>query len=112
MKFKVEKNRHTTILKILEKKIDHSISADLKAELIILSKPKSVKLFIIDFLNVEEIDEDGITALLIAQRITLEHDANLRLVNMSENVLSYFHSFKMIEQGFAIYKTLNEALEE
>ncbi len=111
MKFSVQKKNHTTIFNLHETKLDAKIAPMLKAEFLLLCKPKTVKLFILDLSEVKSADVDGLSALLIAQRVMREHEADLRIANVHKKTLDLMRA-SMLEQSFAIYKTLEEALEE
>lgn len=85
MKFEVEKNGTSTTIRLLGKKIDSSVSPELKGEFLLLCKPK-LKTLIIDLGNVEFCDSSGLSAFLIAERKMREHDGRVVLVNVREKV--------------------------
>jgi anti-sigma B factor antagonist len=79
MKFDVHKNGSTTVLAVKERKLDSTISAQLKGEFLLLCTPKVEKL-VIDLAEVEFCDSSGLSALLIADRKMKEHGGAVRLL--------------------------------
>jgi len=75
MHFETKKNGTATILKIHERKLDASISPELKGEFLVLCKPQ-LKELVIDLSNVEFCDSSGLSALLIAERKMRENNAS------------------------------------
>ena len=55
MKFDISKNTHYTVLKLKERKLDISISPELKGEFILLCRP-ALKMLIVDLSDVEFCD--------------------------------------------------------
>ncbi len=103
MNIEVLKHAASTTLKINEKKIDSSISSELKGEFLILCKPK-VETLIVDLGNVEFCDSSGLSALLIADRKMKEHDGKVRLVNVNKKVASIL-KISMLDRVFEIEPT-------
>jgi anti-anti-sigma factor len=67
MKFDVQKDGASATLTLKEKKLDSTISSELKGEFLILCKPK-LSTLVIDLHAVEFCDSSGLSALLIAER--------------------------------------------
>ena len=100
MNIEVLKHAASTTLKINEKKIDSSISSELKGEFLILCKPK-VETLIVDLANVEFCDSSGLSALLIADRKMKEHGGKVRLVNVNKKVAAIL-KISMLDRVFEI----------
>jgi anti-sigma B factor antagonist len=98
MNFEVHKNGASTILKLKERKLDSSISPELKGEFLILCKPK-VESLIIDLSDVEFCDSSGLSALLIADRKMKEHGGKVRLINVHKKVSNLIH-ISMLDRVF------------
>lgn len=100
MKFETTKNGTTTTLKLKERKIDSSISPELKGEFLLLCKPK-VQTLVVDLTDVEFCDSSGLSALLIAERKMKEHGGAVRLVNVHKKVASLLR-ISMLDRVFDI----------
>ncbi|MFN0159574.1 MAG: STAS domain-containing protein [Bacteroidota bacterium] len=100
MKFETTKNGPATTLKLKERKLDSSISPELKGEFLLLCKPK-VQMLIVDLADVEFCDSSGLSALLIADRKMKEHGGTVRLVNVHKKVASLL-KISMLDRVFDI----------
>jgi anti-sigma B factor antagonist len=87
MKFKVQQDDATTLFRLKERKLDSSIAPELKAEFLIICKPK-VTTLVIDLADVEFCDSSGLSALLIAARKMQEHGGKVRLLHVHKQVLT------------------------
>lgn len=86
MKYEIDKQKDVTIFKIKEKKLDASLSVDLKTEIIFLQKEINNQ-FIIDLSEVTKCDSSGLSCLLLSERIEREKGRKLILQNLNKNVL-------------------------
>jgi len=86
MKYEVDKQKDKTIFKLREKKLDATLSADLKTELIFLQREIKNQ-FIIDLSEVTRCDSSGLSCLLLAERIERDKGKKLILQNLTKNVL-------------------------
>jgi anti-anti-sigma factor len=86
MKYEIDKQKDVTIFKIKEKKLDATISADLKTEIIFLQKEIKNQ-FIIDLSEVTKCDSSGLSCLLLSERIEREKGRKLIIQNLNKNVL-------------------------
>ena len=102
MNFEVVKNGDTTVLKLKERKLDSSVSPELKGEFLILCKPKLQSL-VVDLADVEFCDSSGLSALLIAERKMKEHGGNVRLINVHKKVASLL-KISMLDRVFNIHE--------
>jgi anti-anti-sigma factor len=106
MNFEVHKNGSSTTIKIRERKLDSSVSPELKGEFLILCKPKTDSL-IIDLEDVEFCDSSGLSALLIAERKMREVGGKVRLINVHKKVVSLL-KISMLDRAFDIEESPEE----
>ena len=100
MNFDIHKNGTATVFKLKERKLDSSVSPELKGEFLILCKPK-VDNLVIDLADVEFCDSSGLSALLIADRKMKEHGGKVKLVNVHKKVASLL-KISMLDRLFDI----------
>ena len=100
MKFDVQKDGASVTLKLNERKLDASISPELKGEFLLLAKPK-VEVLMIDLAEVEFCDSSGLSALLIADRKMKEHGGAVRLINVHKKVAALLR-ISMLDRVFEI----------
>jgi len=110
MKFKVTKNGKNTILKLAVKKLDATVTPDLKAEFLILCKPTVADRLIVDLESVEFCDSSGLSALLIADRTMREHGGSVTLVHVHKKVMDLM-TISQLDRVFTIEKKLTDALK-
>lgn len=110
MKFDVTKNGDATILTLKERKLDSSVSPELKAEFLLLCKPKVTEKLIVDMAKVDSCDSSGLSALLIADRAMREHGGEVRLVHVHKKVMSIL-KITQLDRVFQIYDSLQSALK-
>ena len=110
MKFEQKKNGQTTIFTLKERKLDATLAPELKAEFLLLCKPKVAKKVIVDLGKVEFCDSSGLSALLIADRAMREHGGSIHLVNVHKKVLELL-KISQLDRVFSISKTVAEALK-
>lgn len=110
MKFEVTKNGNATILTLKERKLDSSVSPELKAEFLLLCKPSVTERLIVDMAKVDSCDSSGLSALLIADRAMREHGGDVRLANVHKKVMSIL-KISQLDRVFQIYDTLQTALK-
>src|SRR5579862_202768 len=104
MKFDVKKDGATTVLSIHERKIDTTVSAELKAEFLLLCKPKTMKKLIVDLSEVEFCDSSGLAAFLVASRTIAEHGGMVHLVKPHKKILDLLN-LSQLTRIFTINKT-------
>lgn len=110
MKFDVTKNGKSTILKIHGRKLDTTIAPELKAEFLILCKPKNSTKLIIDMNEVQFCDSNGLSALLIAHRTMREHGGSVHLVHVHDKVLNLMR-ISQLDRVFTINNKVEDALK-
>ena len=100
MNFETHRNGSSVTLKLKEKKLDSSVSPELKGEFLILCKPK-VESLVVDLADVDFCDSSGLSALLIADRKMKEHGGKVRLINVHKKVSSLL-KISMLDRVFEI----------
>jgi anti-sigma B factor antagonist len=100
MNFETHKNGSSVILKLKEKKLDATVSSELKGEFLILCKPK-LETLIVDLADVDFCDSSGLSALLIAERKMKEHGGRVKLINVHKKV-SGLLKISMLDRVFDI----------
>ena len=107
MKFDVTKNTHHTILKLKERKLDVSVSPELKGEFILLCRP-TLKSLVVDLTDVEFCDSSGLSALLIAERQMRGHGGKVSLVGVHKKVMALL-KISQLDRVFQIFDTVAKA---
>ncbi|MEW6062677.1 MAG: STAS domain-containing protein [Bacteroidota bacterium] len=107
MKFDVTKNGTSAVLTIKERKLDVSISPELKGEFILLCRPQ-LKSLIVDLSAVEFCDSSGLSALLIAERQMRQNGGQVKLVGVHKKVLSLL-KISQLDKVFQLYDTVAKA---
>ncbi len=109
MQFDVKKHDSTVVVKLKDRKLDASVSSDLKAEFMVLCKPPT-KHLIIDLGAVEFCDSSGLSALLIADRKMREIDGGVLLANLHKKVVALM-KISQIDRSFQVFDTAAKALK-
>lgn len=109
MKFEVMKNGKATILKLRGRKLDATVCPELKAEFLVLCKPKVTQLLIVDMTEVMFCDSSGLSALLIADRTMREHGGRVHLVRVSKKILDLM-KISQLDRVFTISDKVADAL--
>lgn len=109
MEFQVRKNGLATVFKLKERKLDSSISPELKGEFLILCKPETGPL-ILDLSEVEFCDSSGLSALLIAERKMREYGGEVRLAGLQKKVLTLI-KISHLDRAFGIFENVAQALK-
>ena len=109
MEFEIKKNGDAVVLRLKERKLDASISPELKGEFLILCDGKTKNL-ILDLSDVEFCDSSGLSALLIAERKMREQGGAVRLVGLQKKVMSLI-KISHLDRAFSIYDSLTKALK-
>jgi len=88
MNFEVKHLDDITVFQLKEKKLDANISGLVKAEVTLLIKGEGDANIIIDLTDVESCDSTGLSALLVANRLTSAVGGKLAIITSSEKILS------------------------
>jgi anti-sigma B factor antagonist len=107
MKFEVTKNTHHTVLKLKERKLDVSVSPELKGEFILLCRP-TLKSLVVDLTDVEFCDSSGLSALLIAERQMRGHGGKVSLVGVHKKVMALL-KISQLDRVFQIFDNVAKA---
>lgn len=110
MKFETTKNGKSTVLKLHGRKLDATVCPDLKAEFIILCKPKVTHKLIVDMTEVQFCDSSGLSALLIADRTMREHGGSVHLVHVHKKVMDLM-KISQLDRIFTINARVEDALK-
>ena len=108
MKFEIKKNGTATVIKIRERKLDSSVSPELKGEFLVLCGPL-MKNLVVDLTDVEFCDSSGLGALLIAERKMRENGGMVKLVGLQKKVLALIR-ISRLDRAFSIHDSLAKAL--
>lgn len=109
MKFTVTKNGKATILTLDSRKLDATVTPELKAEFLLLCKPKVTQKLIVDLGKVEFCDSSGLSALLIADRAMREHGGTVHLVSVHKKVMDLM-KISQLDRVFTINAKVADAL--
>jgi anti-sigma B factor antagonist len=107
MNFEVQKNGEAVVLKLKERKLDSSVSPELKGEFLILCRPKLQNL-VVDLADVEFCDSSGLSALLIADRKMKEHGGKVTLINVHKKVMSLL-KISMLDRVFDVHTSPHDS---
>lgn len=110
MKFEVSKNGSSAVLTVKERKLDVSISPELKGEFILLCRPQ-LKTLIVDLSEVEFCDSSGLSALLIADRQMRQHGGSVKLVGVHKKV-SALLKISQLDKVFGMFESVAKAEKE
>ena len=108
MNYTVEHKNNIVIFELKNTNVESSISADLKAKMLIMAQP-DIDALIINLSAVDAIDSSGLGALLLANRQLQEHSIPVILIGVREFVRSLM-SMTRIDEVFEFYDTVEEAL--
>jgi anti-anti-sigma factor len=109
MQFEVKKNGEAVILKVKERKLDASVSPELKGEFLVLCN-KQTKNLVVDMSDVEFCDSSGLSALLIAERKMRENGGVVKLAGLQKKVLALIR-ISRLDRAFRIHDTVAKALK-
>ncbi|MCK9209841.1 MAG: STAS domain-containing protein [Ignavibacteriaceae bacterium] len=88
MNFEVKHLDNISVFHLKEKKLDANISGLVKAEVTLLIKGEGETNLIIDLNDVESCDSSGLSALLVANRLSNAVGGKLAIITSSEKILS------------------------
>ncbi len=108
MKFDISHTGGAIILRLLESRLDTSISSLLKGEFLIICTPEVHEL-IVDLGQVEFCDSSGLSALLFAERQMRGHDGVVKLTGLHEKVASLI-KISHLDRVFEIYENVEDAV--
>lgn len=85
MELNIEKFDGYTLIKVLEEKLDTHIAPTLKSELVLISG-KGEKNIILDLSNCKYCDSSGLSAILVANRLSKNADGKFVLTGLNDAV--------------------------
>jgi len=88
MKFTVEQKGSTHILHILEERLDHRFTSELKAQLLLMINDETSRIILVDLKGVTYADSSGLGALLLGLRQARDYEKRFALVAAQKRVLS------------------------
>ena len=103
MNFETHKNGTSVTLKLKGKRLDSSVSPELKGEFLLLCKPKLESL-VVDLAEIDFCDSSGLSALLIAEWKMKEHGGKVRLINVHKKVSSLL-KISMLDRVFDVQES-------
>jgi anti-sigma B factor antagonist len=108
MNFTIEYKDKIAIFILKEKTIESKISAELKAQMLILAQP-DIDALVVDLSNVEAIDSSGLGGLLLAHRQLVEFNIPLIITGCGGFVKSLMEMTR-IDELFEFADTIEEAI--
>ena len=108
MNFSIEHRDGLVIFTIKSHTMDSLVSAQIKAEVLIVCQP-DIKGLIFDLTEVEYVDSSGLGALLLAHRQLKETEAPVIFIGVQDMVKSML-SISQLEELFEFYGTIDEAI--
>ncbi len=109
MKFEVTKNGKATVLKLRGRKLDATVCPELKAEFLVLCKPKVTQVLVVEMSEVTFCDSSGLSALLIADRTMREHGGRVHLVGVNKKIIDLM-KISQLDRVFAISDKIADAI--
>ncbi len=106
-KFIIEKRGNYTYIKILGEKLDTFLAPALKSELVILASDREKNL-IMDLSNVKYCDSSGLSAILVANRLSKNSDGTFVLVGLQDAVRRLIN-ISQLDSVLNIADTIEEA---
>lgn len=85
MEFNIEKHDNHTSIQVLTEKLDTNVAPSLKSELVLISG-KGEKNIIIDLSKVKYCDSNGLSAILVANRLCKNADGTFVLTGLNDAV--------------------------
>ncbi len=107
MKYTIEHNDNIVIFTLKNDTLNSRISADFKAELLIICQ-YDIQALILDLSTVESIDPSGLGGILLAYRQLHEHEIPVILVGVQEMVRTIMN-ISQIGNQFVFCETIEEA---
>ena len=108
MNYTIERRDNIVIFTVKNTNLDSSISAEFKAEILIVAQP-NIKALAIDLENVEYVDSSGLGAILLAHRQLTDHSIPVLLIGVQQPVRKML-SISHLEQIFDYFDNVDEAV--
>lgn len=85
MEFNIEKQDQYTLIQVLSEKLDTNVAPSLKSELVLISG-KGEKNIILDLSQVKYCDSNGLSAILVANRLCKNSNGTFVLTGLNDAV--------------------------
>jgi len=85
MEFNIEKHDNHTLIQVLSEKLDTNVAPSLKSELVLISG-KGEKNIILDLNQVKYCDSNGLSAILVANRLCKNSSGTFVLTGLNDAV--------------------------
>lgn len=108
-KFEVNKKDNHTTIKVLEKKLDTHIAPTIKSELVLIAG-NGEKNIIIDLTEVRYCDSSGLSAILVANRLSKNAKGTFVLTGL-QTAVERLISISQLDTVLNITKTEGEAIK-
>ena len=109
MHFTVDKHEKYVVLKLHEDKLNTLISADLKAELVVMQS-QGYDNIILDLTDTNYCDSSGLSAILVGNRICKNANGTFVLTGLNDPVKKLIE-ISQLDNVLVITPTLNEAID-
>lgn len=109
MNYTIERRDNIVIFTVKNSNLDSSISAQFKAEILIVAQP-NIKALVLDLTNVEYVDSSGLGAILLAHRQLTDHGIPVLLIGVQPTVRKML-SISHLEQIFQYFETADLAVK-
>ena len=109
MNYTIERRDNIVIFTVKNTNLDSSISAQFKAEILIVAQP-NIKALAIDLTDVEYVDSSGLGAILLAHRQLIDHEIPVLLIGVQQPVRKML-SISHLEQIFHYFDNVDDAVK-
>jgi anti-sigma B factor antagonist len=109
MEFKVDKQDNLTIIQVLDEKLDTHIAPAIKSELVLIAG-NGEKNIILDLSNCRYCDSSGLSAILVANRLSKNAKGTFVLTGLNPAVERLI-SISQLDTVLNITSTVEEAVE-
>lgn len=109
MHFTVDKHEKYVVIKLHEEKLNTLISADLKAELVVMQS-QGFDNIILDLTDTKYCDSSGLSAILVGNRICKNANGTFVLTGLND-VVKKLVEISQLNNVLVITPTLNEAID-
>ena len=109
MHFTIDKNEKYVVIKLHEEKLNTLISADLKAELVVMQS-QGFDNIILDLTDTKYCDSSGLSAILVGNRICKNANGTFVLTGLNDAVKKLVE-ISQLNNVLVITPTLNEAID-
>lgn len=109
MRYTIEKHEKYSLISLEEEKLDTTIAPKLKSEFITLFQSGTISL-ILNLSKVKYVDSSGLSAILVAKRLSGEVSGQLVLVGVSDHVMKLI-TISKLDNVLQIVPTIKVAVD-